>query len=283
MSDKIIPEKVVPDVEPRNSEQPVEFHNVELQVEHHNVNPQGEFHDVELQVEHHNVVLHQVTVRFGRHTAVEDLSFSLHRGGCTTLLGLNGAGKSTTMRVLTGLLAPDAGFARVFGADPLTQAQAARRKFGYLPEEGILDAQLTLAEHLELVAALHRMTPQARRERASMLVERLSLSSVLNRPVGGYSRGFRQRASLAVVLLHDPSFVILDEPVTGLDPEQQTAFHELVREMSRDRVVLLSTHLLSEARQLADRVLVLASGRCTYDGPMTDDERLRTALIGEGV
>jgi len=229
-----------------------------------------------------NVELREVTVRFGRQVAVENLSFSLRPGECTTLLGLNGAGKSTAMRVLTGLLAPDAGTARVFGADPLTQAITARRQFGYLPEEGILDGQLTLAEHLALVAALHRLGPQVRKERVAMLVERLALGSVLDRPVGGYSRGFRQRASLAVVLLHDPAFVILDEPVTGLDPEQQTAFHELVRETARDRVVLLSTHLLSEARQLADRVLVLAAGRCTYDGPMTDDERLRTALIGEG-
>ncbi|PKN45640.1 MAG: multidrug ABC transporter ATP-binding protein [Deltaproteobacteria bacterium HGW-Deltaproteobacteria-17] len=228
------------------------------------------------------VELRGVTVRFGHHTAVDELSFTLHRGECTILLGLNGAGKSTTMRVLTGLLAPDAGTVRLFGADPLGESIRARRSFGYLPEEGILDGQLTLREHLELVGALHRMTPQARRERSSMLVERLSLAGVLDRPVGGYSRGFRQRASLAVVLLHDPAFVILDEPVTGLDPEQQTAFHELIKEMARDRVMLLSTHLLSEARQLADRVLVLASGRCTYDGPMAGDERLRTALIGEG-
>lgn len=228
-----------------------------------------------------DVELCDVTVRFGRQVALENLSFSLRRGECTTLLGLNGAGKSTAMRVLTGLLAPDAGRARVFDADPLTQAPAARRLYGYLPEEGILDGQLTLAEHLELVAALHRMSPKVRRERVAMLVERLALSSVVDRLVGGYSRGFRQRASLALVLLHDPAFVILDEPVTGLDPEQQTAFHEMIREISRDHVVLLSTHLLSEARQLADRVLVLASGHCTYDGPMTDDERLRKALIGE--
>ncbi len=228
------------------------------------------------------VELRGVTVRYARQVAVDGLSFSLRRGECATLLGLNGAGKTTAMRVLTGLLAPDEGAARVFGTDPLTQAVQARRRFGYLPEEGILDGQLSLAEHLSLAAALHGLAPGQALRRAGELVERLSLGDVLRRPVAGYSRGFRQRAALAVVLLHDPSFVILDEPVTGLDPEQQAAFHELVRGLVPDRVVLLSTHLLSEARTLADRVLVLAAGRLTYDGPMVDDARLREALIGEG-
>jgi len=228
------------------------------------------------------VELRGVTVRYARHVAVNGLSFFLRRGECATLLGLNGAGKTTAMRVLTGLLAPDQGEARVFGADPLSRAVHARRQFGYLPEEGILDGQLTLAEHLSLAAALHGLPPATARRRADELVERLSLGEVLRRPVAGYSRGFRQRAALAVVLLHDPSFVILDEPVTGLDPEQQAAFHELVRGLVPGRVVLLSTHLLSEARTLADRVLVLAAGRLTYDGPMVDDARLREALIGEG-
>jgi ABC-2 type transport system ATP-binding protein len=227
------------------------------------------------------VRLLDVTVRYGRLAAVDRLSFSLRRGECATLLGLNGAGKSTAMRVLTGLLAPDEGAASVFGLDPLSQAVRARRSIGYLPEEGILDGQLNLAEHMELAAALHGLTTGVARTRTGELVERLALGDVFRRPVAGYSRGFRQRAALAVVLLHDPSFVILDEPVTGLDPEQQAAFHRLVRELVAERVVLLSTHLLSEARALADRVLVLAAGRLTYDGPMTDDGRLREALIGE--
>jgi ABC-2 type transport system ATP-binding protein len=228
------------------------------------------------------VRLVDATVRYGRLAAVDRLSFSLRRGECATLLGLNGAGKTTAMRVLTGLLAPDEGGASVFGVDPLTQAVQARRRLGYLPEEGILDGQLTLAEHLQLAAALHGLAPATARTRAGELVDQLALGDVLGRPVAGYSRGFRQRAALAVVLLHDPSFVILDEPVTGLDPEQQAAFHRLVRGLVPGRVVLLSTHLLSEARTLADRVLVLAAGRLTYDGPMTDDGRLRDALIGEG-
>jgi ABC-2 type transport system ATP-binding protein len=229
------------------------------------------------------VTVRELTVRYGSSVAVDQVTFELLSGQCTTLLGLNGAGKSTIMDALTGLKAPARGEVRIFGLDPVSRASDARRRFGYLPEEDILDGALTLLEHLELCASLHGMPKSVRRERVDFLVDRLDLSSVLNRPMGSASRGFRQRASLAVVLFHDPDLVILDEPVTGLDPEQQTSFHELVRELAKSRVILLSTHLLSEARNLADRVLVLSMGRLMYDGPMTSDDSLRRALIGEEI
>ncbi len=227
------------------------------------------------------VTVRELTVRYGSSLAVDQVTFDLLSGQCTTLLGLNGAGKSTIMDALTGLRAPASGEVLVFGLDPISMASAARRRFGYLPEEDILDSALTLQEHLDLCAALHGMTKKARRDRVDFLVERLDLSSVLNRPMGSASRGFRQRASLAIVLFHDPDLVVLDEPVTGLDPEQQASFHALVRELAKSRVILLSTHLLSEARSLADRVLVLSDGKLMYDGPMTSDDILRRALIGE--
>ncbi len=229
------------------------------------------------------VKLQDVCVRYGRVEALSGLSFTLDGSGCVALLGLNGAGKTTTMRLLSGLLAPDGGTVRVFGMDPLRQDVQVRRRIGYLPEESFLDPSLTLNEHMELFAAVHGMSRDSLARRRRELVDSLQLGDVLHRLSGGFSRGYRQRAALALVLLHDPGFVILDEPVTGLDPQQQEAFHDLVRQLARTRTVLLSTHLLSEARELADRVLVLAAGKLTYDGPMAPDDELRRALLGEEV
>ncbi len=229
------------------------------------------------------VKLQDVRVHYGRVEALSGLCFTLDGHGCVALLGLNGAGKTTTMRLLSGLLAPGEGTVRVFGMDPLRQDVQVRRRIGYLPEENFLDPALTLNEHMELFAAVHGMSRDLLARRRQELVDSLQLGDVLHRLAGSFSRGYRQRAALALVLLHDPGFVILDEPVTGLDPQQQEAFHGLVRQLAENRTVLLSTHLLSEARELANRVLVLAAGKLTYDGPMAPDDGLRRALLGEEV
>lgn len=229
------------------------------------------------------IQLQDVCMRYGRVEALSHVSFTLNQHECVALLGLNGAGKTTTMRLLSGLLAPQWGHVLVFGMDPLRQPVEVRRRIGYLPEENFLDPALTLAEHMDLFAAVHGLTLDVRKRRQKELIDLLQLGDVLHRLTGGFSRGYRQRAELALVMLHDPGLVILDEPITGLDPQQQQAFHELVKHLTKTRTVLLSTHLLSEARELAQRVLVLAEGRLTYDGPMIADDALRRALLGEEV
>jgi len=229
------------------------------------------------------IQLLEVCVRYGRIEALSRVSFTLRAHECVALLGLNGAGKTTTMRLLSGLAAPQSGSVRVFGLDPLQDSVEVRRRIGYLPEENFLDPSLTLSEHMDLFAAVYKLARDTYARRRQELVDFLQLGDVLHRLTGGFSRGYRQRAALSLVLLHDPGFVILDEPVTGLDPQQQEAFHDLVRQMAGTRTVLLSTHLLSEARELAQRALVLSSGRLTHDGPMIGDDDLRRALLGEEV
>jgi ABC-2 type transport system ATP-binding protein len=226
------------------------------------------------------IQLQDASVRYGRIEALSHVSFTLAEHECIALLGLNGAGKTTTMRLLSGLSSPQSGTVRVFGMDPLEQDVQVRRRIGYLPEENFLDPALTLFEHMNLFAAVHGMDRSVFKQRQRELVDMLQLGDVLHRLAGGFSRGYRQRASLALVLLHNPGFVILDEPVTGLDPQQQEAFHDLVRQLAQDRIVLLSTHLLSEARELARRVLVLAGGHLTYDGPMIADDETTTRPSG---
>ncbi len=227
------------------------------------------------------VVVERVECTFGRARVLKDISFMLRPGEISCLLGLNGAGKTTTMRILSGLLVPGQGKVRILGKDPAEEPAAVRRVIGVLPEENILNSELTVEEHLRFAGRLAGLGGAALSERIEVLAEGLALTDVLGSLAGILSKGFRQRASLAVALLPDPPVLILDEPSSGLDPEQQSAFHELLRAISRDKTVLLSTHLLPDVRALADRVLVIAHGRMIYDGIHPGDDALRKALLGE--
>lgn len=201
---------------------------------------------------------------YGPVVAVADVSFSVQRGEILGLLGPNGAGKSTTLRMLIGFQYPDSGEVRILGKDVYRDGAEARRQLGYMPESLPLYAEMSVRAYLCHFAQLRgvRDVPAAL-ERAR---EHLALGDVLDRPCGNLSRGYRQRVGLAQALLGDPSVLVLDEPTSGLDPNQIHDFRALIRELGRDRSVLLSTHILPEALEICDRLLILSQGRVVAEG-----------------
>jgi ABC-2 type transport system ATP-binding protein len=216
-----------------------------------------------------------LTKDYGARRAVDNLSFNAKRGEILGFLGPNGAGKTTTMRILSGYMPPSAGKVEVAGFDILEQSLDVRRRVGYMPETVPLYPEMTVFDSLKFMADLrHLPDPEERVEDAleSVHMEDRSESYVAN-----LSKGMRQRVGLAQALLHSPDVLILDEPTIGLDPAQIIEVRNLIREIGEQRTVLLSTHILSEAQQLCDRVLIINHGRIVAeDSP----ERLQARLTG---
>jgi ABC-2 type transport system ATP-binding protein len=187
--------------------------------------------------------------------------------GIFALLGPNGAGKSTLMSILATLLEPTSGTARIDGHDVRTQKDEIRRILGYLPQDFGLYPSLTAYETLDYIALLYNITDAAdRRKRIEASLERMNLTEVRNRPVGGFSGGMRQRVGLAQALLNSPKLLIVDEPTAGLDPEERIRVRSLLAELGGERVIILSTHLIEDVEAVADRVAVLHKGRIRFDG-----------------
>ncbi len=210
----------------------------------------------------------------GDFVALHELSFEVRRGRVTAFLGPNGAGKSTTMKLLTGYLAPSSGRASVLGLDPTDaeQRRALAHRLGYMPENGPLYADMTPAEMLRFCAEV-RGLPNAKGA-IERVVEQCRLSEVVHKAIRKLSKGFRQRVGMAQALLADPEVLILDEPSSGLDPLQIRELRTLIRELGRDKTILLSTHILQEVEAVADDVLMLAAGRLVFAGALgqLDDE-----------
>ncbi len=206
-----------------------------------------------------------LTRRFGALTAVDDLSFSVGPGEVLGLLGPNGAGKTTTMRLIAGFLAPSAGTAVVCGHDVGRDPRRARAALGYLPEGAPAWGEMTARELLGFVASVRRMPPPARRARFAQVVDRLGLAPVLDRRLETLSKGFRRRAGLAQAILHDPPALVLDEPTDGLDPNQKHELRALIREMAREKAIMVSTHVLEEVQAICTRAVVIARGRLLVD------------------
>jgi len=207
-----------------------------------------------------------LTKHYGSFTAVEDLSFQIHAGEVVAFLGPNGAGKSTTMKMLTGYLVPTAGAAWIAGIDVVHDRIHAAEKVGYLPENGPLYPDMTPRALLEFFGEARGMSGQRLRERMQAVTEECALSDVLDKPIGKLSRGYRQRVGMAHVLLHDPEILIMDEPTTGLDPNQIRHVRENIRRLGETRTILLSTHLFQEVEAVASRVLMVSEGRLAFDG-----------------
>jgi ABC-2 type transport system ATP-binding protein len=220
-----------------------------------------------------------VTRRFGELTAVDDVTLDVEDGEIVGLLGHNGAGKTTMIRVINGLLSPDAGSVRVLGLDPTTHGQLVRRSTGVLTEYPALDEFLTTVENLEVYAAINGLAPQESVPRIDALLERLGLAEKRDEPARGLSAGLKQRVALARALVHDPQILLLDEPTTNMDPVAARRVRDLIIESSRERgrTVLLSTHNLAEAEELCDRVAILRFGRLLTVGAPTE---LRSTLGG---
>jgi len=207
-----------------------------------------------------------LTKTFGRTVAVDDISFEVTRGEVVGFLGPNAAGKSTTMRMLTCYLAPDAGTATVAGYDVLEAPLEVRKRVGYLPESAPLYLDMDVIAYLEFVADVRGIPPGEKARRIRKMVEVCGLGEMVGRTVGTLSKGYRQRVGLAQTLIHDPDILVLDEPTTGLDPSQIIEIRELVKQIGRERTVILSTHILPEVEVTCTRVLIINEGRIVASG-----------------
>ncbi len=217
--------------------------------------------------------MQQVHRRRAGRPAVQDLSLTLPRGQVLGLLGVNGAGKSTSLSMISGALRPDRGSIQLNGADFLEQPELARQLIGWLPERAPLWPELTVSEHLDAHGRLRGMRGAALRQARTAIIERLQLQPLAPRLAGVLSQGQRQRLGLACALLHRPALLVLDEPANALDPVQVAALRALIREeASSGTAVILSTHLLTEVTAVCDRVAILHEGSLRHDGPVHGNE-----------
>ena len=215
----------------------------------------------------------RLTRRYGEIQAVDAVSFTLLRGQILGFLGPNGAGKSTTMRMLAGVLAPDAGRIVIHGVDLLDQPAQAKRSLGYLPEQPPLYQEMTVNEQLQYSARLHGLSGMARRQAVAEIEERCGLINVSRRLIGHLSKGYQQRVGIAQAVLHDPAVMVLDEPTVGLDPLQSREIRTLIRELGQNRGVILSSHRLSEVQAICSHVQIMRAGRLVYASPLADLEQ----------
>ncbi|NND45260.1 MAG: ABC transporter ATP-binding protein [Xanthomonadales bacterium] len=202
---------------------------------------------------------------FGHFKAVDGLSFTVEPGQVLGFLGPNGAGKSTTMKMLTGFLAPSAGTALIRGHDIVTDSLAARRHIGYLPEGAPSYGEMTVAQFLEFIARARGIAAPDRAAALERVIGQLQLEGVLHQPIETLSKGFRRRVGLAQAIMHDPPILILDEPTDGLDPNQKHEVRMLIQQMSDDKIIVISTHILEEVEAVCNRVMIIANGRLLAD------------------
>jgi ABC-2 type transport system ATP-binding protein len=209
---------------------------------------------------------HGLSKYYGNFAACEDVSFKIPQGQVVAFLGPNGAGKSTTMKLLTGYLSPSAGVARIAGHDMHSDRLAGARRLGYLPENGPLYPQMTPREMLGFVADARGVSGSYRKQRIEAVIDQCDLHEVIGKPIGKLSKGYRQRVGMAQALLHEPDVLILDEPTAGLDPNQIAEVRDNIRELGRNKTILLSTHILQEVQAMCNRIIFISQGRVVYDG-----------------
>ncbi|MBU2914027.1 MULTISPECIES: gliding motility-associated ABC transporter ATP-binding subunit GldA [Reichenbachiella] len=215
-----------------------------------------------------SIVVENLTKIYGQQRAVSDISFTANKGEILGFLGPNGAGKSTTMKIATGYLIPDAGQVIVAGEDIVQQTRAAQRKIGYLPEHNPLYLDMYVHEFLQFSARTYQMSkPTAR---IAEVIEQCGLTREQNKKLGQLSKGYRQRVGLAHALLHEPEVLILDEPTTGLDPNQILEIRKLIKEVSRDKTVIFSSHIMQEVQALCDRVVLINKGEIIANQSIAD-------------
>ena len=220
-----------------------------------------------------------ISKRYGDTLAVDDVSFRVERGEIVGFLGPNGAGKSTTMKVLTCYLAPTAGTAEIDGNDILEDPLAARAAVGYLPENTPLYTDMGVVDFLGYMARLQGVAPESVDKRVDEVIHLCDVTPMAHKDIGELSKGFRQRVGLAQALLHDPPVLILDEPTSGLDPAQIVEIRALIRRISEQKAILLSTHILPEAQNTCDRILIINRGKLVGEG--TPGELLAGATRSE--
>ena len=211
------------------------------------------------------IEINHLTKSYGPLLAVNDISFTVEPGQVLGFLGPNGAGKSTTMKMITGFLTPTSGSVRVCGHDVQANPIAAKSCMGYLPEGAPSYAEMTVRSFLDFIANVRNLGGDQRKRRLDDVIERLALQSVLEQAIETLSKGFKRRVGLAQALLHDPQVLILDEPTDGLDPNQKHQVRKLIGEMSKDKIIVISTHILEEVDAVCNRAIIISGGRLLAD------------------
>lgn len=214
-----------------------------------------------LQVEHINKT-------YGTKQVLHDVSFSLNNGEIVGFLGPNGAGKSTLMKIITGYVTPDSGSVSICGIPGGTDELDAKRLIGYLPEHNPLYLDMYVREYLGFAADFYNL--RYKRDRIEEMIRRTGLTPESHKKIGQLSKGYRQRVGLAQALIHDPKVLILDEPTTGLDPNQLVEIRQLIAEVGKEKTVLFSTHIMQEVTALCERVVIINHGNIVMDSPVTD-------------
>jgi ABC-2 type transport system ATP-binding protein len=214
-----------------------------------------------------------LTKLYGTQRAIDDVSFEARRGEIVGFLGPNGAGKSTTMKIATGYLAATTGDIQVAGHSVSEDPLSVRRAVGYLPEHNPLYLDMYVHEYLEFCASLHGIRGRQAKTRIGEVVQQTGLTREQKKQIGALSKGYRQRVGLAQALLHEPAVLILDEPTTGLDPNQLVEIREVIRQVGKDKTVVFSTHIMQEVEALCDRVVIIHQGRIVADKPLGDLRR----------
>jgi ABC-2 type transport system ATP-binding protein len=216
--------------------------------------------------------------RFGAVRALEKVSFEVKRGEVVGFLGPNGAGKSTTMRILTCFISPTAGSAKVSGFDVFDSPVEVRKAIGYLPQRAPLYTDMTVIDYLRFTAQIRGLEDSAFKTRLKKVIEVCGLAQTLGKDIGTLSHGYRQRVGLGQALIHDPPILILDEPTSDLDPNEKAEVLKYIKEIGKDRTILLSTHNLAEVEEACARAIIVSKGRVVADGPI-DDIRSRTGSV----
>jgi ABC-2 type transport system ATP-binding protein len=220
------------------------------------------------------IEVENLTKRYPGRTAIQGLAFKVNRGEIVGFLGLNGAGKSTTMRILACYMPASSGTARVAGFDVFTQADEVRRRIGYMPENNPLHTDMRVREYLKFRARLKGLSRARSRERVDTVIDQCRLKDVYHKVISQLSKGYRQRVGLADALSHEPELVILDEPTIGLDPHQLRAVRQLIKSLAQNHTVLISTHILSEAEMICSRALILQQGRIVKSDTLANLRRM---------
>jgi len=225
-----------------------------------------------------SVKVTNLTKIYGPQRAVDNITFEARRGEVLGFLGPNGAGKTTTMKIITGYLPQNGGTAEVCGFNVATQAMDARKRVGYLPEHNPLYREMYVREYLAFTAGLHQVKNVAKQ--VDEMVERTGLGSHRHKQIGALSKGYRQRVGLAQAMLHNPDVLILDEPTSGLDPNQIVEIRQLIKDLGKEKTVILSTHILGEVEAVCDRAIIINKGKLVADAPI---QELKQQFSGQSI
>lgn len=213
-----------------------------------------------------SVVVENLVKKYHHQEVIKGISFSLEKGEITGFLGLNGAGKTTTMKMITGATIPDSGSIKINGLSLNSQLIEAQKNIGYLPEHNPLYLEMYVREYLQFVADIYKVE----KVKIEEVIQKTSLTSHANKRIEELSKGYRQRVGLAAAILHDPNVLILDEPTTGLDPNQIIEIRQIIKDLGKEKIILLSSHIMQEIQAMCDRVIILHQGEIILDKKMKE-------------